>query len=92
MQMLWKTRRKIRCFHNGDREDSIPLEDDTVWTGTVIYRYQRLGASCCLLPQLAKKSTRRVVGQDYPTEDSGHLPRDTGNYTVQSISFRTDFF
>jgi len=89
---LGNERRKIRCSHNGDREDSIPLEDDTVWTGTVTYRYQHLGAPCCLLPQLAKKSTRRVVGQDYPTDGNGQIPRDTGNYTVPSLSFRVDFF
>jgi len=59
---LENERRKIRYFHNGDREDAIPLEEDTVWTGTVAYRYQHLGASCCLPPQLAKKSIRRAVG------------------------------
>jgi len=84
--MPWKTT-------DARSDDFTTVEDDTVWTGTVTYRYQHLGAPYCLPPQLTKKSTKRAVSQDYPTDGSGQLPRDIGNHIHSAIhNFWDGFF
>jgi hypothetical protein len=66
--------------YNGARIYSSPLGYEAVWTGTMVYSYQRFGAPCCLHLQLCKTRTRRPVGWAYPEDGSSKLLRNTGTY------------